>query len=234
MPALKHLKVAEATFSDVDGLHRRITKRGRPYSDRVIALLSKMFNLAIRWGWRTHNPARGIEKNREQPRHRYLSADELLRLTAALAEYADQQAANIIRLLLLTGARRGEVQAAKWEDIDLEQGIWTKPGATTEQKTLHRVPLSAPARQLSFLSCVSMPRRVNTIVFPSRNGGHRVELKYDRAVLCKARQVSLTRVCTICGTLMHRSQQARGSPSRSLVPCLAIHSRKLRTGMRIS
>ena len=107
LPALQHMKVVDVMFSDVDGLHRKISRRGKKHrANRVVALLSKMFNLAIQWAWRSDNPARGIERNSEGKRERYLSGAELSRLTTALAEYEDQQAANIVRLLLLTGARR--------------------------------------------------------------------------------------------------------------------------------
>ena len=88
------------------------------------------------------------------------------RLTTALAEHPDQQAADIFRLLLLTGARRGEVQSMKWPDIELDAGTWTKPGATTKQRTLHRVPLSAPARQL--LAERKAERGESEYVFPGR------------------------------------------------------------------
>jgi integrase len=74
-----------------------------------------MFGLAIKWRLRPDNPCKGVERNREHARKRYLTTDELARLTKAFAEYPDQQAANIFRLLLLTGARRGEVLSAKWE-----------------------------------------------------------------------------------------------------------------------
>jgi hypothetical protein len=121
LPALKHQKVAEVTFSDIDGLHRKITARGAPYvANRAVAVLSKMFSLAIKWQWRSDNPAKGVERNQETKRNRYLSGDELGRLTQVLATHEDQQAANIIRLLLLTGARRGEVQAARWDQLDLD------------------------------------------------------------------------------------------------------------------
>ena len=50
--------------------------------------------------------------------------------------------------MLLTGARRGETLAARWRDIDLEAGVWVKPGSTTKQKTTHRVPLSEAAVRL--------------------------------------------------------------------------------------
>jgi len=149
LPAMRALKVADVSYSDVDGLHRKITKRGVPYrANRVVALLSKMFSLAIKWQYRADNPAKGIERNQEDKRQRYLSMPEIQRLTKALAEHEDQQAANIIRLLLLTGARSEEVRAARWDQFDLEAGVWTKPAATTKQKKFHRVPLSAPAKQL--------------------------------------------------------------------------------------
>lgn len=151
LPKLKHLKVAEVTFADVDGLHAHVTKEGGPYvANRMLAVVSKMFSLAIRWKWRTDNPAKGVERNPEEKRKRYLNPrkGELEALVKALDEHEDKQAVNIIRLLLLTGARRGEVLNARWDQLDLGEGIWTKPGATTKQKTEHRVPLSAPARQL--------------------------------------------------------------------------------------
>src|SRR5262249_14516656 len=121
----RHLKVADVRFEDVDRLHRRITAAGHLHrANRVIAVVSKMFSLAVRWGMRTDNPAKGIEHNREHHRRRYLTGDELARLINALTEYSDQQAANIIRLLLLTGARRGEVLGMRWADVDLAAGKW--------------------------------------------------------------------------------------------------------------
>ena len=105
-----------------------------------MALLSKMFSLAIKWRMRTDNPCRGVERNPENKRTRYLSGAEMAKLTQALAVYHDEQAANIIRLLLLAGARRGEVLAMRWEHLDLASGVWVKPGATTKQKTEHRAP----------------------------------------------------------------------------------------------
>ena len=85
---------------------------------------------------------------------------------------SDVAAANAIRLLLLTGARRGELLAAQWSDVDLEAGIWTKPGATTKQRTEHRVPLSAAARTL-LAKMRSQADDGAEYVFPARGGGHR-------------------------------------------------------------
>jgi integrase len=193
-PALKHHKVTEVTFSDIDGLHRKITKggkrgRGAPYiANRTVAILSKMFSQAMRWGWRADNPAKGIERNHEEKRERYLSAAEIAALGKALIEHEDKQAANIVRLLMLTGARKGEVLSMRWQDLDLEAGVWTKPSAHTKQKAEHRVPLSAPAKQL--LSELSdSAGEAGGFVFPGRLGGHRVEFKRAWREMCVAAQL---------------------------------------------
>jgi integrase len=196
-PALGSLKVADVTYSDIDRLHRKITKVAPYAANRTMALLSKMFSLAIRWEMRSDNPAKGIERNQEHKRQRYLSGDELIRLSAALAEHDDQRAANAIRLLLLTGARKSEVLSARWEQFDLEEGIWTKPAAATKQKALHRVPLSAPAKQI----LVAISRQAEKVghgspfVFPGRvHGQHRINVKDDWAIICKAAKISGARI----------------------------------------
>ena len=81
MPALKHKKVAEVEFTDVDSLHRRVTKRAPYMANRTVAVLSKMFALAVKWKWRNDNPVRGIERNHEEKRERYLSSIEIDGLT---------------------------------------------------------------------------------------------------------------------------------------------------------
>jgi len=186
LPVMRHLKVVEVRFEDVDALHRKMTKAGHRYqANRAVALLSKMFNLAIRWGWRADNPASGIERNSEEKRERYLSAAEIRSLADALNGLEDAQAANIIRLLMLTGARRGEVLAARWEQFDLTNGVWTKPSAMTKQKKTHRVPLSAPARQLLADLRKEAPKDAE-FVFPGRHEGHRQEIKRAWATACIA------------------------------------------------
>jgi integrase len=185
VPAIGRAKVAAVAHSDVDALHRRITARGSPgHANRVIALLSRLFTLAIRWGWRPDNPARGIERNQEHRRQRYLTGAELTRLTAALAKLKDVGAANAVRLLLLTGARRGELLAARWVDFDLDAKVWTKPGATTKQKTVHRVPLSDAACQL--LTKMKEQGGDSEWLFPARFTPYRLDLDDAWGVLRKA------------------------------------------------
>src|SRR5262249_39623192 len=142
---------------------------------------SKMFSLAIRWRWCDHNPVRGVERNAEEKRKRYLDGDELVRLTGALNEHSDEQAANIIRLLLLTGARRGEALAARWDQFDFKAATWTKVSSETKQKRDHIVPISAPVLQLlaDIRAAAKKKKKDSPFVFPGRSGGHRQELKKD-------------------------------------------------------
>jgi integrase len=171
-------KVSDIRHADVDALHRKITGHGTPIrANRTMALISKMFSLAVRWEMRADNPAKGIERNNEEARERYLIGDELRRLIDALASYPNQMTANAIRLLLLTGARRGEVLAARWDQFDLEAGVWVKPSSHTKQKRLHRVPLSAGARLL--LVEIKTSAGSSEFLFPSELGtkGHLTEIK---------------------------------------------------------
>ena len=107
----------------------------------------------------------------------------------ALAEHKDRQAADIIRLLMLTGARKGEVLSARWAQFDLDAGVWIKPSSHTKSKKEHRVPLSAPARQL--LSEIRGKAQVDAeFVVPGRLEGHRIEFKRAGAEICAAAGIS--------------------------------------------
>jgi integrase len=195
-PAFRHKRVAEVTFADIDGLHRQLTRESGPYAaNRVLALLSKMFSMAVKWSWRPDNPCKGVERNPETARERYLSPAEIKALTKALSEHSDKQAANIVRMLLLTGARRGEVFSMRWADLDLSEGVWVKPAPLTKQARLHRIPLSAAARQLlvelreqaeAAAKDKKKPRPLSAHVFPGRFSGHRQEIKSDWRQLCIA------------------------------------------------
>lgn len=150
LPELGKFKVTEVSHDQVEALHRKITKeRGTPIrANRTVEVLRKAYNLAIRWEWCESNPASGVQKNREEKRERFLSPEELARLSTALAEHGEPVSANAIRLLMLTGARKSEVLTATWAMFDLDKGVWVKPSAHTKQRREHRVPLSAVALAL--------------------------------------------------------------------------------------
>ena len=142
LPALAKQKVADVTRADVTKLHH--ANRKAPYqANRVLAVLSKMFNLAERWGLRLDgsNPCRHVEKFAERKRERMLSPAELARLGDALAAYGGSPyAVAAVKLLVFTGARLGEVLGLRWEWIDFDRGEARLPDSKTGAKTLHLPP----------------------------------------------------------------------------------------------
>lgn len=178
-PRMGALRVKDVSQFDVDDLHRKYADR--PYEgNRVLALLSKMFSLAERWGWREGNPARGVERYPEEPRERFLTPEEIARLSAALSAYvaekpsADREdAVAIVRIAMMTGARSGEVLAAEWDQFDLDAGLWIKPSSHTKQKRTHRVPLSPEVVEI-----LELRERRSRFVFPGPGkSGHRDSIR---------------------------------------------------------
>jgi integrase len=188
-PRLGKKKVADVTLDHVEALHRDITqgkckgqRKPAPYrANRVVSLLSKMFNLAIdRWKMRDQaegNPCRGVRKNPEEDRERFLEDEEIARLIKALTELDDRQAANVIMLALLTGARRGEILKAKWSQFDLPKGKWKKPASHTKQDRIHRVVLSPESVVLLMAIREADPKAIYVFPSPKVHGAPRQDVK---------------------------------------------------------
>jgi integrase len=184
-PALGPRRVAEITRRDIEAF-RDSQSRTPIAANRKLALLSKMFNLAIGWGWIPTNPADGVQRNHENRRERYLSPAEIKRFNEAAEAHIEHAALKgvarrsvaAIRLLALTGARRGEVLKARWEQFNLETGTWTKPSSHTKQKRTHRVPLSPVAVEL-LLEIQDEGEHPSGYVFPAKGGssGHMTDIK---------------------------------------------------------
>jgi integrase len=192
-PALGGKRVTAVEKEDIAALHRRM--KATPFrANRLLAVLSKMFSLAVtdwkKWSQCSENPVKGIARYDEPSREKHLSPDELSRLAGALAAYPNQTTADAIRLLLLTGARRGEVLTMTWDQVDQEPGSWIKPSAHTKQKREHRVPLSPGA--LAILENLRRHRKPgDPYVFPGRSRAERpaVELKSCWHAVSKAARI---------------------------------------------
>jgi integrase len=151
-------KVADAHHGDIVALHRAITASGHPVlANRVVSCASRMFSLALKpmagedKPWRDHaqgNPCKGIERNPEQAKERFLSPAEIAAVVEGLDAYGRTSAADCLRLIMLTGCRPGEAMHATWAQFDAQPGFWIKPSSHTKQRNEHRLPLSAPALQL--------------------------------------------------------------------------------------
>jgi len=150
LPPLGKKRLVELTREAIRGLHREIGKTRPVRANRVLAVLRAMLNFAMgeERQWVTANATAGIAKYKEHARQRFLSPAEVARLTDALGAAREKASANALKLLLLTGARRGEVLGATWAQFDLESGVWIKPHTAVKQKKEHRLPLNAAAKAL--------------------------------------------------------------------------------------
>jgi integrase len=81
---------------------------------------------------------------RETPRERVLSDIELGAVYAAAGKVGVPWGA-LVRLLVLTGQRRGEVAGMRWDELDLGAGTWSLPGERTKNRQPHVVPLTPEA-----------------------------------------------------------------------------------------
>jgi integrase len=127
-------KLSAIKPQEVRRLHATIGATGkRTMANRVVELLSTMFNkLADLGEFRGENPAAGIEPFAEVKRDRFIQSGELPRFFEALAGDDSQDFRDFVVLSLMTGARRGNVMAMRWEDLSLPDAAWRVPGEASK------------------------------------------------------------------------------------------------------
>ena len=168
-PLLGKLRADRITRADVEKMRNAVTagktaehiepgekrpsgtlaKGGKGVAAQCVISVSAIFSFAIERGLCAANPARGVKKAPVRKIERFLSEAEIGRLAAALDAEA-QRTRNpfpsaAIKLLLLTGCRRGEIVNLRWEHVDFEHGCLRLPDSKTGAKVVY---LNAPARAL--------------------------------------------------------------------------------------
>ncbi|MCX5660845.1 MAG: tyrosine-type recombinase/integrase [Planctomycetota bacterium] len=141
-------RLSTITHDAVRRLHTRVGEDHGPYAaNRLLALLSSVFNFAARSGYVGVNPTKGVKRFREQSRERFIGGDELPKFLEAV-EAEPQTFRDFFMLLLLCGARRGNVQAMRWEDMNLERAVWTVPASKSKSGKPLTIYLPAPAVEI--------------------------------------------------------------------------------------
>lgn len=169
---------ATITVEDVKALHAKIGATGkRTTANRIVEIIAAMYAMAIReqWGFE-RNPAVGVVAFTEKSRTRFVKRDEAPRLLAALAE-EEPQWRDLFMLALLTGARRGNVQAMHWQDLDFYGRHWAVPGEVSKNGEQMIIPLTEAAIAiLNERKRTAAPTGV--YVFPARSAaGHLMKPK---------------------------------------------------------
>ena len=175
----KHLKrkfgdkePKEIIQRDVDWLRFSLSGRKKPQTVKhVLQLLNRIINFGVNKGL-----CQGLNFKIEMPKVHNLKTEDLTRgqlrrLFEAIDKDEDIQAANILRMALFTGMRRGELFKLKWEDVDFERGFIQirDPKGGPDQK----IPLNSAAREV----LASHPRSDSPYIFFGRGGKQRTEMR---------------------------------------------------------
>ncbi len=162
LPAFGAMPLDRITERRIRRWFERYSRTAPGNANHVLGRLRQILNFAVTCGHIERNPAAGIALNRRTKPTRFLSREELARLHAALNRHAgrkgDQQQADMIRLLLLTGCRRGEIIALRWTEV--RDGMLALADSKTGPRT---VPLGSRARTI----LDRQPRGESPFVFPS-------------------------------------------------------------------
>lgn len=141
-----------SAISSADVRQMLISMKGNTGSrtaNRVYVLLRSIYNKVIAWKlYSGENPCDGVEKFKEVSRDRYVTGDELPSFLAAIEKIDHQAFKDFILLSLFTAARRENVLAMRWQDINFHGGIWTVPGEFSKNGAALTIPLTAYVREI--------------------------------------------------------------------------------------
>lgn len=155
LQTLAELRLGAVQRQDLQALHVRLGKTaGKRTANMAIGLVRATYSKAMEWGlFPGPNPAEKIKKFKEVSRERYLLPEEVPRFFAALTEDTESRGTTLWRdfflLALFTGARRANLIAMAWNDVNLEAGTWTIPADQTKTGKVYRLPLTGSRSSLA-------------------------------------------------------------------------------------
>lgn len=163
LPAFGNLGIEQIEKADIVRWFVKYSQKSPGGANKALGLLHQIMNQAIACGVVSRNPASGIRKNAGRKLNRFLSVDEIRRLNQTLDQWVsarpkNSQNADIVRLLLLTGCRRGEILNLQWREVHGDTLHLTN--AKTGPR---RVFLNGSAQEL----IARQPRNGSPWVFPS-------------------------------------------------------------------
>jgi integrase len=118
-------------------------ENGAIAANRARASLSAMFMWAMGEGLAAFNPIANTNRHKENPRDRVLSDAELRTIWQSLG---DDDYGSIVKLLILTGQRKGEIAGLRWAEVNGDK--ITLPGERTKNHRSHEIPMAAAVKSL--------------------------------------------------------------------------------------
>ena len=164
-------KLSTIHKADIQELHSRVGRDNGIYmANRMLALLSAMFNRADDIGYCGSNPCKGVTKFKETSRDRWLQGDELKRFFAALETEPNRDVRDYFLVSLFAGARKGNILSMRWADVNLDTGLWRIPGEDAKAGQPIVIPLVEPL--VALLRDRYDRNGGSTWVFPRRKGSN--------------------------------------------------------------
>jgi integrase len=159
-------RLADISRRDVNMLLDDVVARGAPIgANRILAILRKFCKWAVSREIIERSPVDGVlARSTETPRDRVLD-DHELRVVWLAADSLGWPFNAIVRLLILTGARRSEVAGMAWAEVDLEKKLWSLPASRAKNKRAHSLPLSSAA--IDILKSLPHIENPNGLIFPA-------------------------------------------------------------------
>jgi len=148
IPALGSVRAAEVTRADIRRILDRIIARSAPIqAKRSKSHIHRLFNYALEMDYIPYNPCSGIKLPiEEHSRERFLVHDEIKLFWMGLDHCTFAPMYKLaLKLMLVTGQRKGEICKARWTDVDWENATWTIPEEVAKNRTRHVVYLSSLA-----------------------------------------------------------------------------------------
>jgi integrase len=165
LPVLGEFRLSEVYTRDIQMLLGALKGKLSPATiNRIHALLSVFFNLAVSWKKIERSPCDGLKKLKENnKRERFLSPDEVRSILTVATRDINFYASNAIRFLMLTGLRREEVLQSRHEHLDLEKASLYLPH-TKSGRSRHVVLNDA-----AFDVIKNLPKTQSPWIFPGKD-----------------------------------------------------------------
>lgn len=179
--SFSHKEPGELVRLDIDRVRINLLKKKSPQTVKhILALLRRIINFGIERGLIAPLPFKIAVPSVDNIKTEDLTPEQLQQLFEALNTTPYQTAANMMRLALFTGMRRGEMFKLQWSDLDFHRGFIfiREPKGGKSQK----IPMSASAKEL----LQSIPAADSDYVFPARGGGPRQDISKDLRAIKKA------------------------------------------------
>ena len=151
LPTLRNMAVTSVDRIDISKIINRIHERGAPYAaNRALTHAKTFFRWLVSEGYLQGDPTSVMQKpfKGEIERERVLTLDELKLLWPQFTALNCKPFGDALKLLLLTGQRRDEVGSMRWDNLDIQKGLWLMPRSSTKNKLPHVVPLIGLALEI--------------------------------------------------------------------------------------